>query len=174
VAACKHLTNFTSDHESRAGMIGEARFDYPDSHIEADHRLSWFLGDLGNRFPDAYFVHLRRDPVAVAASFAARAHSPFRPSMYRAFAHGIVMAEEDWDDAHEVARFYVDVVTANIDQFLVGRRSETMWLEEAESEFPGFLERIRADGDLAAATAEWQVRHNATTTVYRPGGAHKA
>jgi hypothetical protein len=142
-------------------MIGPERFDYPEDHVEADNRLSWFLGELGRRHPDAYYVHLRRDRQATAESYAARANAPFRASMYRAFAHGIVMSTEDWSDAVEVAGFYVDTVTANIEAFLEGRRSETMWLERAGDAFPGFLDRIGAEGDLDASVAEWQVRHNA-------------
>ena len=161
IEACRHLTNYSAGHETRAALIGSERFDYPERHIEADNRLSWLLGELGRRHPDAYYVHLRRDRQATVESFAARADSPFRASLYRAFAHGIVMRRQDWHDPVEVAGFMVDTITANIDAFLEGRASETIWLEEAHAAFPGFLERIGAEGDLDAAVAEWQVRHNA-------------
>ena len=44
VEACKHIMNFSSAYESRAGRIGHDRFAYPENHIEADSQLSWFLG----------------------------------------------------------------------------------------------------------------------------------
>jgi hypothetical protein len=160
--ACKHLTNYTSSHESRAALSGPDRFDYPANHIEADNRLAWFLGGLGQQHPEAYFVHLRRDREATAHSLLARWDSTYRPSIIRAFAHGILLREEDWEDPLGVCRFYVDTVTRNIDNFLAGRRHETVWLEEAGEAFPGFLERIAAQGDLASAVAEWGIQHNAS------------
>jgi hypothetical protein len=30
----------------RAARIGQDRFDYPDRHLEVEHRLSWHLGGL--------------------------------------------------------------------------------------------------------------------------------
>jgi hypothetical protein len=41
IRAYKHISNFTSGHETRARLLGEARLNYPDHHIEADNRLSW-------------------------------------------------------------------------------------------------------------------------------------
>lgn len=161
VEACNHLTNYTAGHETKARLVGHERFSYPADHIEADHRLSFFLGDMGQRFPNAYYVHLRRDREETAASWADRWESTFRPSMIRAFAYGLVMASADWEDRLEVCRFYVDTVTRNVEHFMLGRRGETMWLHEAQDAFPKFLTRIGAQGDLAAATAEWNVRHNA-------------
>lgn len=40
IAACRHITNYSSGHESRATLIGEERLAYPTQHIEADNRLS--------------------------------------------------------------------------------------------------------------------------------------
>lgn len=71
--ACEHLTNFTAGHETRARVVGfEARMDYPNWHIEVDNRLTWFLGPLSQRYPDAFYVHLRRDSEAVINSFVQR------------------------------------------------------------------------------------------------------
>ena len=50
--ALEHATNYTSGHESRAAMLGEQRLDYADWHAEADNRLTWMLGPLGERFGD--------------------------------------------------------------------------------------------------------------------------
>ena len=162
VRACEHLDNYTSGHESRARLLGGERFDYPDDHIEADNRLSWFLGELGRRHPEALYVHLLRDPEAVTASFLRRWDSTFRASIIRAFAHGVLTATADWDDPEAVCRFYVDTVTANIEAFLATKQAMTLHLEEARQQFPAFLERIGAQGDLTAAVAEWDVAHNAS------------
>lgn len=159
--ACGHLSNYTAGHETYGRAVGSGRFDYPDRHIEADNRLTWFLGELGRRYPDAFYVHLRRHREEVVNSFLHRWNTG---SIIQAFAHQIVMHQQEWpvERRQEVCRFYVDTVTANIDQFLCGKRAMTMWLHEAPDTFPAFLDRIGAEGDLAAACAEWAVRHNAT------------
>ncbi|WP_100448573.1 hypothetical protein [Glycomyces xiaoerkulensis] len=43
----------------------------------------------------------------------------------------------------------------------------TIWLERAEEQFPAFLERIGAEGDLDAAVAEWDTVHNSCTESTR-------
>lgn len=69
--ACDHITNFTSAHESRSGLLGEGHFAYPDNHIESDNRLAWLLGRLDRKYGDrAFYVHLTRDVGPVAASWA--------------------------------------------------------------------------------------------------------
>lgn len=165
VRACEHLDNFTAGHETLADRNGPERFAYPHRHIEADNRLAWFLGPLGQRYEgrEVLYVHLQRDAEAVVDSFLSRFDSSYRASMIRAFSHGIVTRGRDYerDERRQVCRFYVDTVTANIEQFLEGRPSMTMWLEEAADGFPRFLDRIGATGDLEAAVDEWRVKHNA-------------
>lgn len=166
VRACEHLENFTAGHESRAGLVGAERFGYPRQHIEADNRLSWFLGELESRFADEpLYVHLKRDPEQVANSFATRWNRPYQANMVRAFAHGIVMRSEPWpeDIRIDVCRFYVQTVTNNIDVFLRKKSNQmTVWLEEAAAWLPDFWDRIGGSGDLAAAIGEFDIRHNAS------------
>ncbi|MDN5744085.1 MAG: hypothetical protein L0H31_03070 [Nocardioidaceae bacterium] len=166
--ACGHLSNFTAGHETRSGKIGKARMAYPKGHIEADNRLSWHLALLGQRWDKdgAFYVHLKRDPDAVARSYARRWNGKYRASMIRAFGHGIVMRAKDWPEEKrvDVARFYADTVNANIEEFLKNRPSMTVDLETIETDFPVFLDRIGAEGDLDAAIGEWSVRHNASKT----------
>jgi hypothetical protein len=71
-AACSHLTNFTSGHESRWNSSPHERLEFPDGHIEIDNRLTWFSGMLHARYPAARYVHLTRDPDMVARSFQRR------------------------------------------------------------------------------------------------------
>lgn len=164
IRACEHLDNYTAGHETRARLVGSERFAYPGDHIEADNRLAWFLGGLGQAFDDrsTLYVHLRRDPDDVAASFMRRWDTASKASIIRAFGHGVVMRRDPWDTPEDVCRFYVRTVTDNIDAFLEGRRCMTMWLDEIGSEFPSFLDRLDATGDLDGAVAEWGTRHNAS------------
>jgi membrane protein implicated in regulation of membrane protease activity len=167
-AACGHFDNYTSGHESLRGELSAARFAYPDHHIESDNRLSWFLGELGRRFDDdeTLYVHLTRSPEDVIASYARRWGSGFRSNIGRAFGHGIVIRTEDWPESEveSVIRFYVETVTTNIETFLEGRSSMAMQLESIQTQFPDFVDRIGATGDLEAAKAELHVKHNASRT----------
>ncbi|MGH2934164.1 MAG: hypothetical protein ACRDL2_06570 [Gaiellaceae bacterium] len=177
--ACGHIANFSAAHESRADLLGEERFDYPDDHVEVDNRLSWFLGQLATRFPDARYAHLVRDPDAVARSFVARwprstglverarllrGHGLPGGNLMAAFANGIVKRQPAWPEAERFAasRFMVDSIEANIREFLRDRAHVTVSLESAQDDFRRFWEWIGAAGDLNAALGEWTIRHNAT------------
>lgn len=159
--ACGHLANFTVGHESRAHAYGEARFAYPARHIEADNRLSWFLGDLDSRFGGKpLYVHLRRNPGRVAASFERR----WGRGIIGAFHGAVVLGGSSDEERLKVCRFYVDTVTANIEMFLKDKpRVMTVWIEEHREWFPSFWARIGGDGDLEAAMAEFHSHHNASS-----------
>lgn len=166
IRACEHLTNYSAGHETRSIEIGEQRFAYPDQHVEADNRLSWFLGDLERRFgKDPLYVHLLRSPEEVALSFWNRWDPKRGGRIINAFANGILLTGRPWplERRLEICRFYVDTVTANIESFLADKPHRmTVRLEEAASWFPRFWERIEGDGDQAAALAEFSIRHNSS------------
>lgn len=166
VRACEHLDGFSAGHETRVRRIGDDRFDYPDGHIEADNRLAWFLGALGDRFDgtDVLYVHLRRRRDDVIASFLERWDAGHRTSIIRAFAHAVVMHPSEWaaDRVEDVCAFYVDTVTANIAAFTAGRPSIEVHLESIVDAFPAFAGRIGATGGTDRAMAELEVRHNAS------------
>lgn len=163
IAACRHIANYTSGHESRLHSIGEARMAYPDRHIEADNRLSWMLGRLERRYGgEAFYVHLARDRDAAADSFARRAGF----GIMKAWREGVLLDGEPGLSARDLALDYLDCVEANIAAFLKDKpRVMAFRLERAREDFPVFWERIGARGDLAAALAEWDTRHNASADV---------
>ncbi|WP_051393669.1 hypothetical protein [Glycomyces arizonensis] len=173
--ACKHLDNYTAGHETNANLVGDARLAYPERHIEVDNRLAWHLGRLGATYSNesTLYVHLRRDPEAVAQSHLARWDAKFRASMIRAYGHGIVMKTRDWplEQRIDVCRDHVATVTANIEEFLRYRRSVTVRLEEAKTDFPVFLDAIKATGGTEAALAEWDVKHNSRTNFHETAAA---
>jgi len=59
--ACKHITNFTSGHETSGRLPIKEKLIYPDNHIEIDPSLSYFIPILREKYPDALFVHLQRE-----------------------------------------------------------------------------------------------------------------
>lgn len=159
--ACAHSENFSVGHESRWQLLGPARLDYADQHIEIDNRLCWLLGRLDARFgDDAFYVHLWRDRQAVAESYCRRRFG--RGSIIRAYSQGILYrSQTDLADCLD----YCDTVNANIRHFLRDKtRALTVDLAQAEADFVRFWEAIGARGDLEAALQEWQTLYNAQHT----------
>ncbi len=163
VRAAEHITNFTAGHETLTHLTGADRFAYPAQHIEADNRLSWLLGRLDRHYgPNAFYVHLSRDPDTVAASFVKRADK----GIMRAYRTEILMRARSRNKnatMHDFALDYIDTVQENILLFLRDKPNQMKFqLEEADQHFVDFWGRIDAQGDLTAAMAEFSVRHNAS------------
>ncbi len=164
-AACKHATNYTAAHESRTYRLGADRFAYPDNHIEVDNRLAWLTGRLDATFGDTpFYVHLRRNTAETTASFASRnSHG-----LMKAYRTGILpnlLLRRPETPALDIATDLVDTLTANITLFLRDKsRVMEMSLETMADDFPKFWTWIGATGDLDAAMAAFQTRHNATKT----------
>lgn len=154
IAACRLFTNYTVGHETLARAINEKRLNYPDNHIEADNRLSWFLGRLDKRYGDtAFYVHLIRAKEPTVNSFVNRWDN--QGSIIKAYAEGILLqgykqlAEEK---RIQVASDYYDTVNGNISLFLKDKsRKMTIELENIESGFEEFYDRINAEGGKARA-----------------------
>jgi hypothetical protein len=158
IKACSHITNFTAGHEARVQECGPARLAYPENHIEADNRLSWFLGRLDERYGSARYVHLTRDPEATARSLAQ--YWSWQGSMATAYRNAVLrMTDASRLDA---CRDQVATINANIRLFLKDKEWMPFRLEHAREDWPRFWEWIGAEGDYAAALAEWATRHNAT------------
>jgi hypothetical protein len=182
-AACSHLENFTSGHETRWNADPEDRLSYPDRHIEVDNRLAWFLGTLDNLYPAARYVHLVRDPHAVARSFERRwnADPPRKPttgvksittrlkrqrnprvSAMSMFAYPMFGRRDPWPITlrPKLAQMLVHTMNDNIAHYLSNKPHMTIDLAAAANEFPRFCSWIEAEGDIDAAVEEFGVLHN--------------
>jgi len=159
--ACRHMSNFTVGHETRARFAGPSRLDYPDDHIEIDNRLSWFLGRLDREYGDEpYYVHLKRERQAVAESYARRMNSEFTLGA----GHKLYMLMNGANDDLDVCLDVVDTVTANIELFLRDKSKVLrMSLENIAEDFVRFWYWIGAEGGKDAAIAEFR-------TLYNDGG----
>lgn len=162
IRACAHFTNYTAGHETRTHLPGERRFDYPPSHIEADNRLSWLLGRLDRHFGDrATYVHLQRDPEEVAQSFRERA----KQGIFKAYSRDILARSEtkaSYVAKITHARDLVDTINENINLFLRDKTHvREIHVDRFAADFRDFAEWIGARGDLTAAEAELETRHNA-------------
>jgi hypothetical protein len=173
--ACRHITNYTTGHETRVGLLGVDRLAYPDRHIEVDDRLAWFLGRLDAAYGnEAFYVHLRRDEKATAASRMRRWNKP----AMRAYRNGILWDVDPGVSRLELALDLNRTVNSNI-EFFLRDKTDTMAIdiETARQVFPEFWKRIGADGDLEAALEELTVHHHAGTdrrpTPRATGASHR-
>jgi hypothetical protein len=158
IKACEHITNYSSAHESRSGFIGEAHFQYPPNHIEADNRLSWFLGRLDKIYGnDAFYVHLKRNEFDTARSFVKR----FNTGIIGAYRANILMRCPPDSDSMAVCLDYCHTVNDNIELFLKDKTKVMAFsLETAKEDFHSFWDLINAEGNLSAALAEWDIAYN--------------
>lgn len=164
IEACRGIENYTSGHETKAQCLGEERFSYSSNHIEADNRLSWFLGGLGKRFgDDAFYVHLIRDRDATAQSFNQRWQ--LSGSIIQHYRTGLLMRTNREDTTNRMAYCYdyYDKVNENITQFLANKPNTLrIEMENWEETFPLFWEAIGARGDLERALLTLVKVHNAS------------
>lgn len=165
IAACRHVRNYTAGHETRRPLTGSERLAYPSHHIEADNRLSHFLGRLDSTYgSDAYYVHLTRQREAHAHSFTKNMTG--RGSISRAWRDSVLLGCQATD--LEACLDYVDATNENIRLFLQNKPlTMQMQLETLSQDFPQFWQWIGAEGDLDAAVRALSIRHNATPHGWR-------
>ncbi|MCK5015835.1 MAG: hypothetical protein KAS32_02085, partial [Candidatus Peribacteraceae bacterium] len=130
-----------------------------------DNRLSWFLGRLDRHYGDsASYVHLKRDPEAVARSYAGRS-SP-GGVIYAYKNGGMLINFPDYDSDMPVALDYQDTVNSNIELFLKDKTKIMEFnIEDAKNDFRKFWNFIGAEGDLDAALSEYDICYNNTPTA---------
>ena len=159
--ACKHITNFSSAHESRAGMLGADRLDFPAAHIEIDNRLVWFLAQLQSRFAsDVGYVYLTRDKEEIARSYVQRWH--LNESIVRAYGHGLLMKPHiKKSERLGICRDYVESTDFMIKHFLQDKPNKLFIdVKQLSDEFEMFFNWIGAKGDLASCISELSIYSN--------------
>jgi len=165
IKACEHLVNYSSGHETLSNQLHHHRLAYPDNHIEADNRLSWFLGRLDEQYGnDAFYVHLTRNLEQTVSSFIKRMDY----GIMQSYKDGILMnslrpATENIPSDAQFARDYIKTVNSNIHLFLKDKTNKMDFvLENAQQDFTEFFKKIHAKGDLQLALNEWDITHNAS------------
>tara|TARA_Y100001970_G_C13895142_1_gene680722 strand:+ start:132 stop:689 length:558 start_codon:yes stop_codon:yes gene_type:complete len=158
-AACSHIKNFTSGHETREKL----EVQYPDNHIEVDNRLAFFLGRIEKKYGDnAYYVFLKRDPEKVANSCLNR----YNKGIMRGYHKRILLFKPDATKL-DVCRDYVKTVNANIEVFLKNKTKKMdVHVENFEKDFNKFWSFIGAKGSKEDALKELNKKHN-TSKKYK-------
>lgn len=165
VEACKHISNYSAGHETRSNRFGDARLDYPLNHIEADNRLSWFLGRLGDRYGSAAtYVHLIRNEEATARSYFRRWESGIMVAYHGGILQRLYQTGLSDADRLDICRDYCRTVNTNIRYFLRDKpRTMTFRLEHAHEDFLRLWSMIDAQGEQAYALDALSTRFNAST-----------
>lgn len=158
IQACQHINNYTASHESRSCFTGEQRLDYAGNHIEADNRLSWFLGRLDEKYENnAFYVHLTRALDDTVASFSKRESF----GIMKAYKEGLLLGGQEKQSAKDISLDYINTVNANIRCFLKDKKNVMSFtLENALVDYEIFWNMIDAKGDLQAGLREWAVLYN--------------
>ena len=161
IKACHHICNYTSSHESKRGCLGELLLDYPENHIEADNRLTWFLGRLDLKYgDDATYIHLTRDVEAVARSYSKRLR---KGTIIPAYRGNILRSIPDETSNFEVAMDYCQTANENIKMFLRDKTKKmTIDIDNPKASFKEFWGLIGADGELDLALAEFDFKYNSS------------
>ena len=174
IRSCQYITNYSAGHETKAHAFGEDRLDFPEYHIEADNRLSWFLGPLEEKFgDDAVYVHLLRNREATLLSFMNRWGQ--KGGIIYAFEKGILMTKNrrlSKEEKIQICGDYYDTVNANIRQFLRYKsKTLTLRIENMDTDFKEFWDFIGAEGELNKAIAAFKEPANTSqsrkTVSYR-------
>lgn len=160
--ACGHITNYTSNHETKAGVIHPIeRFTYPDNHIEVDPHISWTLGLIVQLYPDAFFVHLQRRKEEVVRSWLNRGiHKHKGPAPLVNVMFQSVSDRLDSQSYRRATETLYDSMIANIELGLSQVNSIHVWLHEAQDGFLEFWQRIYAEGDFDKAISEFEIKYN--------------
>jgi hypothetical protein len=150
--ACSYFDNYTCSHESRVGQDYSVRVDYPDSHIEVDNRLVWFLPLLEKAYGDeAFYVHLVREHNLVAKSYMER--WALNESIVKAFAHGIRMQPTiKKGDRYKACLEYVEYCDWLISDFCADKSNVIQInIDELHAEFEHFAAFIGVKGNIELA-----------------------
>lgn len=164
IKACGHISNFSSAHESKSGLLGDDRLNYSQFHIEADNRLVWFLGKLETYFGNnAKYVHLKRDTLGTAKSYASR---KFKYGILPAYRNGILLRLEKDYTQLEVAKDYCDTVNNNIEYYLKDKTHKMSFeITNYNEDFERFWQFISAEGDYQKALKEFATNYNSSSAV---------
>jgi hypothetical protein len=155
--ACSHIKNYTSGHETKAGIINRK---YPNNHIEVDPRLFWNINkffDLNNSL-DYYIVHLIREPKSCINSIASRKSTknlwiPFTYQKKNPSKEEIFLASENY---YYFVNSTISKVFENCSNYQLFK------LENAEEDWYNFWNNIQAKGDYEKALKEFKIKYNAS------------
>lgn len=162
INALQYANNYTAGHESKATALGAERLNFGENHIEADNRLSWFLGRLDQTYgADAMYIHLKREEDSLVKSINAR-WGPF--TILRAYTYGILKTQ---GRGIEYAKDYCKTINENILCFLKDKPHQIeMKTENLALDFEKLWTTLEIEGNFSKAMQEINKKHNTTQHSY--------
>lgn len=163
IRACGHITNYSVGHETKINSAYDKisnRLRYPKYHIEADNRLSFFLGAMDNYYPDdrTFYVHLVRNEDKVVESFSSRSGDK---SLADNYIRGILYKNYTGADRKDLIRIMAQAINYNIQSFLATKKNYIyIPIERVKTLFPIFCDLIRAQVDLLKTARELDKKYN--------------
>ena len=154
---CKHIENYTSDHESRKSLD----FSYNENHIEIDNRLCWFLGRLDQTYGDnAIYVHLKRDKNKIAESYSKRFY--YKRGISMGYKYNLLRTKQRSEKNDlEICKDMIETMESNISLFLKDKtKTLEINLETFKEDISKFWNYINAKGNLENALKELDTIHN--------------
>ena len=146
--ACRHITNYSSGHETNAGKVS---IDYPDNHIEIDPHLTFNLPMIRTLYPNAIFVHQIREEDGCVASLAKRG------SMKNLWIpHAYQKRNATQEDIKRSAFYFYHFFNGIITKYT----NKQIRMESFTEDFKMFWKLIGAEGSLEKALAELKIAYN--------------
>lgn len=152
--ACRHIENFSDGHESRCGLL-----EYPDNHIEVNPQARGLVKHLAQKYPEARWVHLIRDPETCIPSLAAMGRGIIM-EYYGRINPSVQISPSNGDIAY---RFYWqenDLIEVQLEHLVPPAQRMKIRLETVREQWRTFWDWIGARGDFAASLASWDTPRN--------------
>lgn len=152
-AACRYATNKTVSREGQAGGVYQLD-KYPDSHIEVDAPLAFWMPRLRLLYPGCRFVHLVRyaDRDGCLASMVTH-----DPDICRFFGQ-MVYHFADCEPMDGAAALYEIV-----NDMIGGPDVLRVRLREVKERWGQVWEWMECEGNFEQSREEWNVRHNSSS-----------
>ena len=147
--ACEHLDNFTVGHEE----INED-LEYPDNHIAINPQFSIVLDELVAKYPDAVYVYLERCTDDTAKSFQDLDNGSWL--IHWQALYNTVFPLPTFRAAKAWVRMSKLLITSTLPSDYIKINLATI-----KGDFLKFVGAIGGQGNIIAALAELDVKHNA-------------
>lgn len=150
--AFEFCDNYTVAHESYTSLLC-----YPDNHIEVNPQLRVRMGAIISAYPDAEYVWLRRDIVAVASSYERLDRGNWLQTWWNF--HPTMMPRNNYHAALIAARWLEHQCQWAFDVTPEERRRK-MWIEEIWDDFRQLWDDLQCTGNIDAALASFDTPQN--------------
>lgn len=153
--ACRHIENYSCDHESKSGRLTIGNWEFPDNHIEVASNLLLGLPILKKEYPDALWFFLDRNWMNCIQSLTTEAK------------RSMEIFARQWWYIPDSADFKIEISATAYYRFCVNqfqafepKKSRFLTIDTIKPDFKRFWKETKAKGNLTAALAEFDRHYN--------------